>query len=84
MCYDWIMANATVTLSIDEDVLAKARESAEAQGTSVNQMIRDFLADFVTPLNRKVLREELVRLHRQQTEPLSPWKFNREELYERR
>jgi hypothetical protein len=33
-----------VTLSIDDHVLDRARKLAAERGTSVNQMIRDFLA----------------------------------------
>src|SRR5262249_29521085 len=37
-----------VTLTIDEEVMRKARKQAEAMGTSVNQLIRDYLASFTS------------------------------------
>jgi len=35
-----------VTLSIDDQVMQEARRRAEAMGTSVNQLVRDFLGQF--------------------------------------
>jgi hypothetical protein len=32
-----------VTLSIEDEVIRKARRRAEAMGTSVNQLVRDYL-----------------------------------------
>src|SRR5215471_5502135 len=37
-----------VTLTVDEEVMRKARKQAEAMGTSVNQLIRDYLASFTS------------------------------------
>ena len=33
-----------LTLSIDDELLARARHIAEARGTSLNQMVRDYIA----------------------------------------
>jgi antitoxin component of RelBE/YafQ-DinJ toxin-antitoxin module len=33
-----------ITLSVDDEVVRQARQIAEATGTSVNQMVRDYLA----------------------------------------
>jgi predicted HicB family RNase H-like nuclease len=35
-----------VTLSIEDEVIQRARAKAEAMGTSVNQLIRDYLRQF--------------------------------------
>jgi plasmid stability protein len=40
---------ANLTLSLDDDVLRRARERAAANGTSVNQLVRDYLERFVGP-----------------------------------
>ncbi|MFV0451852.1 MAG: DUF6364 family protein [Propioniciclava sp.] len=40
---------ANLTLSIDDDMLRRARERAAANGTSVNQLVRDYLERLVTP-----------------------------------
>ena len=36
-----------VTLSIDEQIVARARKKAEALGKSLNQLIRDYLESLV-------------------------------------
>jgi hypothetical protein len=41
-----------LTLSIDEDVLEEARKRALERGTSVNQMVREYLED-VSGMNEK-------------------------------
>ncbi|MFV0526112.1 MAG: DUF6364 family protein [Acidimicrobiales bacterium] len=40
---------ANLTLSIDDDMLRRARERAAANGTSVNQLVREYLERLVTP-----------------------------------
>lgn len=40
---------ADLTLSIDDGTLRRARERAAANGTSVNQLVRDYLERLVTP-----------------------------------
>lgn len=46
--FPWNEANkmANLTLSIDDDLLRKARIRALEEGTSVNAVVRDFLAKF--------------------------------------
>jgi len=41
VCTYYVRMN--VTLSIDEKLLARARELAHERGTSVNQLVRDYL-----------------------------------------
>lgn len=38
-----------LTLSIDDTVLEQARARAQAMGTSVNQLVRDFIEQFARP-----------------------------------
>ena len=73
-----------VTLSIDEDVMRRARKRAEALGTSVNQMIRDYLDQVAGKSDAKELAEEFERLSRRTHGHSKGWKFNREEAHERR
>ncbi len=47
MCYTDQVAN--LTLSIDDDMLRRARERAAANGTSVNQLVRDYLERLAGP-----------------------------------
>ena len=35
-----------ITLSIDDRVVAKARQIASVRGTSLNQLVRDYLEDY--------------------------------------
>jgi hypothetical protein len=72
-----------VTLSIDDDVLREARRRAEALGTSVNQLVREYLEQFVGKRNPAAVAEELERLSRLAHGDRKGWKFNRDEIHER-
>ena len=73
-----------VTLSIDDDVLQRARKKAEAMGTSVNQMIRDYLEQLSGKSDSARDAAEFEELSRAAGGHSQGWKFNREELHERR
>ncbi len=73
-----------VTLSIDDEVIAEARKRAEAMGTSVNQLVREYLEQLAGKGDRKQAAEEFVRLSRESRGNSNGWKFNREELYDRK
>ena len=71
-----------VTLSIDEQVVAKARHVAAVRGTSLNQLIRDYLDELTRPGDVESALDQLDALWsgsggRSQ----DPW--TREELHER-
>ncbi|HEY7387754.1 MAG TPA: DUF6364 family protein [Bryobacteraceae bacterium] len=72
-----------VTLSINDDVIREARRRAEAMGTSVNQLVRDYLEQFVGKRDPAALAAELERLWKQDTGDSHGWKFNRDEIHER-
>jgi len=72
-----------LTLSIDDQLLEKARKRASEMGTTVNQMVRDYF--------KSVVYEEDVApaiAFLQETagrgDPDPGWKWNREEIYEER
>jgi hypothetical protein len=69
-----------ITLSVDDDVVRAARERAEAMGTSVNQVVRDYLEQFVGKRDRAANIAELRRLSEESTGNSRGWKFNREEI----
>ena len=74
-----------ITLAIDEEVLDKVREVAVQKRTTVNAMVRDFLAE-IAGRDEKVAqaRRELLRLMETSNGRMGPdWKFSREETYER-
>lgn len=72
-----------VTLSVDDAVMREARRRAEALGTSVNQLIRDYLDQFAGRDDRNTDASEFERLSRAAHGRSRGWKFNREELHER-
>jgi hypothetical protein len=73
-----------VTLSVDDDVIREARRRAEAMGTSVNQLVREYLEQLAGKTDPKAAAEEFERLSREARGDSRGWKFNREELHERR
>jgi hypothetical protein len=54
-------ANQNLTLVIDEDLLLAARKVALDQRTSVNQLVRDYLATLVEETGRKRLARARLR-----------------------
>lgn len=72
-----------VTLSIDEEVLEEARRRAEAMGTSVNQLVRQYLQQFAGKSSLEADAAEFERLSRAARGHSGGWRFNREELHER-
>jgi len=73
-----------VTLSIDDEVIRRARSRAEALGTSVNQLIRDYLEQLAGKTDPNEDAAEFERLSRLARGDSGGWKFNRDELHERR
>jgi hypothetical protein len=71
-----------VTLSIDDQTLDRARKLALKRGTSLNQMIRDYLASLSGNEPHQAL-SELERLWREEPGNSGGWKWNREEAYDR-
>jgi len=72
-----------LTLSIDERLVQQARQMAEAQGTSLNQLIRDYLEDLTSQTDPEAEIEELRRISLEGHGRSRGWKFNREEIHER-
>ncbi|MBS1825889.1 MAG: ribbon-helix-helix protein, CopG family [Acidobacteria bacterium] len=73
-----------LTLSVDDEVVAKARRKAEAMGTSVSQLVREYLENLAGKPDRIADAEEFVRLSQISKGDSRGWKFNREEAHERR
>ena len=72
-----------VTLSIDEDILNRAQRRAESLGTSVNQLVREYLEVIAGQSNSNDDAEEFERLSLFSKGNSNGWRFNREELHER-
>lgn len=72
-----------VTLSIDEETLARARELATRRGTSLNQMIRDYLEEVASDLSSDEILRELNVLWENSSGDSGGRRWTREELHER-
>ncbi len=79
MCTYTVFMN--VTLSIDEQTVARARKKANALGKSLNQLIRDYLQKIAGDDDPERSIEEFERLsgggHSQ------GWRFDRNEIHDR-
>jgi hypothetical protein len=73
-----------VTLSIEDEVIQRARAKAEAMGTSVNQLIRDYLQQLAGKSDAAADAKEFARLSRLTHGNSRGWKFDREEIHQRR
>jgi predicted HicB family RNase H-like nuclease len=73
-----------LTLSVDDEVVRRARVQAEALGTSVNQLVRDYLETLAGKTDRNRDADEFEMLSRQSNGNSNGWKFNRDEIHERR
>ncbi|MEL7048116.1 MAG: DUF6364 family protein [Pseudomonadota bacterium] len=71
-----------ITLSIDEDLLDKARVLAAMKRTSVNEMVREYLRSVVEQEKmHDEATEALLRLARESQADFGPGPFVREEAY---
>jgi hypothetical protein len=77
------MCNVNVTLSIDDEVIRRARRRAEALGTSVNQLVREYIEQLAGKSDPNEDAREFERLSKLAHGDSRGWKFNREELHER-
>ncbi|MBV9290139.1 MAG: hypothetical protein JO288_20390 [Hyphomicrobiales bacterium] len=79
-----------ITVAIEDDILDKVRVVAAENKTTVNAMVREFLTEAVKRDYRSEeriaeARKQLLRLMRTSKGRLPPdWKFDREEIHERR
>jgi hypothetical protein len=75
------VATQNLTLTIEKDVLLEARKYALDHGTSVNRLVRDYLAGLASQEDerRKALKHFL---NGPKTE-IGPITWKREDLYER-
>jgi hypothetical protein len=70
-----------VTLSIDEQLVTRARKKAEALGKSLNQLIRDYLQTLAGGDDPERSIEEFNRLSGKGDS--RGWRFDREEIHSR-
>jgi hypothetical protein len=70
-----------VTLSLDDQLVSRARKKAQALGKSLNQMIRDYLQTVAGGDDAERSIEEFKRLSGRGNS--RGWRFNREEIHKR-
>ena len=70
-----------VTLSIDEQIVARARKKAEVLGKSLNQLVRDYLQKLAGGDDPEKSIDEFTRLSGQGNS--QGWRFYRDEIHER-
>jgi hypothetical protein len=76
-----------ITLSVDEQTVEKARETARNQGTSLNELIRRFLEQLagIRPTGKEVaamLRRISAEARAQGASTAEPFIWNREDCYD--
>ena len=71
-----------LTLSVDEQLVSRARKRADALGKSLNQLIRDYLQHLAGSDDPEQSIAEFRRLSGKGNS--RGWRFNREEIHERR
>jgi hypothetical protein len=73
-----------LTLAIEDEVLEAARRLALEHGTTLNQLVRDHLADLVAREDRRgAAAERLKRAMREELVEVGPITWTREDLYGR-
>jgi hypothetical protein len=72
-----------ITLSVDEDLLRRARQVANAMGKSLNQLVREYLERLAGQDRATEDLEELRRLSAEGAGRSRGWRFDRDELHER-
>ena len=72
-----------LTLSIDEQILKRARKIARSMGKSVNQLVREYLEQISSANEAERDVEEIRRLSAQGGGRSKGWKFDRDEIHAR-
>ena len=73
-----------LTLTVDADVLKAARKAALDRDTSVNQMVRDYLAQVARNTDERTsAREDLKKFFRASRYKIGKRTWTRDELHER-
>lgn len=73
-----------ITLSIDEQLVERAREKLRATGKSINQEIREHLQHIAGDDELELERDLEMFERLSGLGDSKGWKFNRDEIYERR
>lgn len=72
-----------ITLSVDEETVRRAREAAARLGSSLNQLVRDYLEELAGDVSPDDDVEELHELSGRSGGRSRGWRFDRDEIHER-
>lgn len=75
---------ANLTLSLDDELLQKAREAAVREHTSVNALVREYLKQYVNARERRLRALDALDEVAGRTESASSERWSRDSLHERR
>lgn len=75
---------ANLTLSLDDELLQKAREAALREHTSVNALVREYLRQYVNARERRLRALDALDAVAECTDSASEERWSRESLHERR
>ena len=73
-----------LTLSVDEQIVERARTTAAAMGLSLNQAVRDYLSELAGQSAPEADMAEIEHLSLVAGGSRRGWQFNRGELHDRR
>lgn len=74
---------ANLTLSVDDELLQKAREAATRERTSVNALVREYLKRYVAGKERRLEALDALDSVADATESASEGRWSRASLYSR-
>ena len=74
---------ANLTLSLDDELLQKAREAALREHTSVNALVREYLKQYVSARDRRLSALDALDVVAGRTDASSTGRWSREELHDR-
>ena len=72
-----------LTLSVDEQIVQRARAAAEAMGKSLNQLVREYLGSLAAGDDVDLDIEEVRELSSESGGRSRGWKFDRDQLHAR-
>ena len=73
-----------ITISVDDEILERVRRHAESIGKNVDQLVREYLEQLARKPSPQADADEWERLSREPKGNSRGWKFNRDEIHERR
>lgn len=79
----YYVCTVNLTLSVDEQIVERARTTAAAMGLSLNQAVRDYLSELAGQSSREADIAQVEQLSLVAGGNRRGWRFNRGELHER-